>query len=395
MNEQTLGQRIAAERKKLGLSQEALGEKMGVSRQAISKWESDGAVPEIEKLIAMSKLFGVSLGWLLGVEEANPNQPADLSEEQIQLIRQMIPQPVQPRKTSQIIAAVLSAAALVIAAIALATGLRQPSLPDYNQQISNLQSQCQYLQDTVLTLTHRLETMSEANAEVLLLDHTIQFGGIQENGTGRVHFSAVPKEWLPGQTAALSILRNGTVVTEVPCTLTGAACTATLDLPLEDGYEYRFVLTYSDGSQKFHLLEDAGCRDLKRGTSIQLEYWNVPHATYRRTTLEIDELDICFTMPVLTAEYKNAAWEDIAYGLSVNSQVVERHSLFEDGIMGDEERHNIDSTTWFSSVMFHDLKLQNGDRVDLTFEASLTTGESTAVVMNSWIYENGKLTETH
>ena len=56
MNEQTLGQRIAAERKKLGLSQEALGEKMGVSRQAISKWESDGAVPEIEKLIAMSKI---------------------------------------------------------------------------------------------------------------------------------------------------------------------------------------------------------------------------------------------------------------------------------------------------------------------------------------------------
>ena len=66
MTTQTIGQRIAQERKNLGLSQEALGEKMGVSRQAISKWESDGAVPEIDKLIALSKLFGVSIGWLWG-----------------------------------------------------------------------------------------------------------------------------------------------------------------------------------------------------------------------------------------------------------------------------------------------------------------------------------------
>lgn len=395
MNEQTLGQRIAAERKKLGLSQEALGEKMGVSRQAISKWESDGAVPEIEKLIAMSKLFGVSLGWLLGVEEVNAPQPTNLSEAQMALIRRMIPQQPQPRKLSSLIAAGLSAAALVVATIALSIGLRQPTIPDYTQQISNLQSQCQYLQDTVLSLTSRLETMSEANAEVLLLDHTIQFGGIQEDGAGRVQFSAVPKEWLPGQTAALSVLRNGTVVTEVPCTLTGAACTATVDLPLEDGYEYRFVLTYADGSQKFHLLEDAGCRDLKQGTSIQLECWHVPHATYRRTALEIDELDICFTMPYLTAEYQNAAWEDVAYGLSVNGQMAERHSLFEDGIVEEQERYHIDQSIWFSNLFFQDLTLQNGDRVDLTFEASLTTGESTTLTLGSWICENGKLNEIH
>ena len=48
MLETTLGQRIAERRKMLGLSQEALGEKLGVSRQAISIWESDSAVPEID-----------------------------------------------------------------------------------------------------------------------------------------------------------------------------------------------------------------------------------------------------------------------------------------------------------------------------------------------------------
>lgn len=50
----TLGQHIAQKRRELGLSQEQLGQEMGVSRQAIYKWESDAAVPEIDKLIALS-----------------------------------------------------------------------------------------------------------------------------------------------------------------------------------------------------------------------------------------------------------------------------------------------------------------------------------------------------
>lgn len=71
----TLGQRIQALRKEHDLSQEGLGEKLGVSRQAISRWEMDGAVPEVDKLIAMSKLFQIPLGQLLGVEEPEPARP--------------------------------------------------------------------------------------------------------------------------------------------------------------------------------------------------------------------------------------------------------------------------------------------------------------------------------
>ena len=59
----TVGQRIAQKRKELGLSQETLGEQLSVSRQAIYKWEADAATPEIDKLIALSKRFGVSVGW--------------------------------------------------------------------------------------------------------------------------------------------------------------------------------------------------------------------------------------------------------------------------------------------------------------------------------------------
>ena len=65
----TLGQRIQELRKQSNLSQEALGEKLGVSRQAVSRWEMDGAVPEVDKLIAMGRLFGVDLNDLLQVDQ--------------------------------------------------------------------------------------------------------------------------------------------------------------------------------------------------------------------------------------------------------------------------------------------------------------------------------------
>ena len=50
--------------KKAGLSQESLAEKLGVSRQAISKWETGDAAPETSKLLSIAKTFGVSTDWL-------------------------------------------------------------------------------------------------------------------------------------------------------------------------------------------------------------------------------------------------------------------------------------------------------------------------------------------
>ena len=94
----TIGQRIAELRRQNNLSQEALGEALGVTRQSISKWESDGALPEIEKLVAMSRLFGVSVGALLGVEEETPaegtepgktRQESELSEAQLRMVEEI------------------------------------------------------------------------------------------------------------------------------------------------------------------------------------------------------------------------------------------------------------------------------------------------------------------
>ena len=68
-------------RKKEGLSQEALAEKLGVSRQSVSKWETGEATPEVSKLLSLSKLFGVTTDYLLDDESAEKLQEAEAEEE--------------------------------------------------------------------------------------------------------------------------------------------------------------------------------------------------------------------------------------------------------------------------------------------------------------------------
>ncbi len=60
-----LADKIIAERKKNGWSQEELAEKLGVTRQSVSKWESMQSVPDLQRILEMSKLFGVSTDYLL------------------------------------------------------------------------------------------------------------------------------------------------------------------------------------------------------------------------------------------------------------------------------------------------------------------------------------------
>lgn len=70
----TLGEKLAMYRKQNNYTQEQLAELLGVSRQAISKWESDIAYPETDKLIKLSDMYGCSLDYLIKdkQEEAQP-----------------------------------------------------------------------------------------------------------------------------------------------------------------------------------------------------------------------------------------------------------------------------------------------------------------------------------
>lgn len=80
----SLSKKIYELRKSNGMSQEVLAEKINVSRQSISKWESGETVPEIDRIIELSKVFGVSTDYLLLSSEVESltNRTKQLEEQQ-------------------------------------------------------------------------------------------------------------------------------------------------------------------------------------------------------------------------------------------------------------------------------------------------------------------------
>ena len=79
--DQTLGKRIVSNRKRLGLTQDKLAERLGVTAQAVSKWENDQACPDISTLPRLAALFGITTDELLGISAA-PVREAEVVEEE-------------------------------------------------------------------------------------------------------------------------------------------------------------------------------------------------------------------------------------------------------------------------------------------------------------------------
>lgn len=122
----SIADKIAKLRKEKGLSQEAFAEKLGVSRQSVSKWESGSALPDTDKIVAMSELFGVSTDFLLKEDicESMGNNEDCIPEESPSANDNFTyePAPVEPKKhprgkIAKIIAIIL---ALCIVAVSVA-----------------------------------------------------------------------------------------------------------------------------------------------------------------------------------------------------------------------------------------------------------------------------------
>lgn len=83
----TFGEKLKEARKEAGLSQEQFAEKMGVSRSAIAKWESDKGMPDVNNLKVMAQLLGISVDYLLDEDEKlsfnETKEPIDLSSYEV------------------------------------------------------------------------------------------------------------------------------------------------------------------------------------------------------------------------------------------------------------------------------------------------------------------------
>lgn len=211
----TLGQRIQELRKQTGMSQEKLGEALGVSRQAVSKWESDSGIPELDTLIAMSRLFGVTIGQLLGVEEPEQDkgetkaegeskaQTARLDEKQVEdILRRYAEQTRQTRERPAVKWEGWVAAACVLV---LAVWLVCWKFSSMNTTVSNLNSRLSYLDSRLSDLSNQINNMeyriqdilAEQNNPLSSLDSTVTAFD-PEAETVTLSLSGTLKTYTPG-----------------------------------------------------------------------------------------------------------------------------------------------------------------------------------------------------
>jgi len=114
-------------RKKGGLSQEQLAEQLGVSRQAVSKWESGKAIPESDTLVSISEYFHVTLDYLM-----KENDIADLESEPVVSMNNEMPS-TDSGKVKRILGIIICISGIVFLII---WGLVSVFIPSTSDQIS-------------------------------------------------------------------------------------------------------------------------------------------------------------------------------------------------------------------------------------------------------------------
>lgn len=263
MNELTMGQRIASRRKLLNLSQEALAEQLDVSRQAVSKWESDAAIPEIDKLIALSRLYGVSVGWLLGVEEPENAAAEALSETQLKMVEEIANRyrkALSGKRFLWIFALVLTGLLAIFFAFNR-MNVQNVSIPDYSHEIAALEANYHDLQAQLDSMDALLRRQTEAGK---LLRSYVPLCSLNDDWeTVDITFYFFPKVYHENLTAHLSIFNPSTQYSErTECSWVGDRYQVHVTLPLADHYYYSFLLVSDTGYEEEALEQHTYFADL-------------------------------------------------------------------------------------------------------------------------------------
>jgi len=404
MTDMTLGQRIAECRKKKGLSQEALGEKLGVSRQAISKWEADGAVPEVDKLIGMSGLFGVSVGWLLGIEEkAAPEQKPEISEELLRKIEEIVLR-YQPRKQP------MSAKKKVLIGLTVALVLwvggtwinrwntESSTLAFTYGQVQNINEQNAIIQNQLASLTSQLNalTQAEANQAALLSDYSFELDVWIDRPGANATFSAVPKSWTDTDYAYIAVqVPDGTSIRQ-DCVWDGAFLTAPLSLEAVDGYKLCYTVVHGDSSMEQQLLSDWRLENLARELTVGCEITQgrgILRKENGSLALHLSDYDIHISRPGIAEDNEKYFWKRVDFYLyrctAKGQELIGTYDL-----LGPPDDSGIRKSNqiWFTpNATFYLEDLEDGDGLELWVKAEMENGMSAIEMTGSWAYIEGEL----
>lgn len=388
MTELTLGQRIAAKRSELGLSQSALGEQLGVSRQSVFKWESDAAIPEIDKLITLSRLFGVSLDWLLGIGDPprteSPAQEAQgFTEREKQIIEQLSNRkPPVPRwlKALAIIAVSCGAVALINSCVSLYQSSRARA------QAEEVQAQAaeyvSYMESYILPQTNVVQEFTWECTPSLNMD----------SATARLRISPYYHE--EGHSAALLVMLGEEVMVLNDCTWNGVAWETEFLLKPANGYQILFRLTDSAGQELTQELHIPILSQLGLNLAWPTDYsvtWDELDA--QNDSLTFTDLHVQIPLPGVF-RCTTGLWEKCELVLADDAgTVLDRFDLMNRSAYSAEidfDESDVDFTTRTVELQFPEP--EEGTRLHLFLNGTLSTGHTFSFPVEQWKMQSSGLT---
>lgn len=381
----TIGQRIAAKRKELGLSQIALGEQMGVSRQSISKWEADAAIPEIDKLIALSKLFGVSVGWLLGVEddpEPEPENAAEFTDREWEIIDQLIQ--VEPKLPKWLVPLTAVVTGIALFAIIIA-GTALSNARAYREDLSTVSQ-------AIALLTAGAE--NSVSDTSMLESYQFLLTPSEDLSYCNVEFFGTPPSHAQGSTAELLIFADGEEVCRESCYWNGVSyCSREFFLWVRNDYTIFFTLTNKDGIVRSTVLQDQNMNrmaDAAAFGNVSVEYGQYQ---YKDGVLTLRDIDFTIDLPDLMRDATDL-WSRCDLVVMADGQELGRVDILNRSKYSKKanfSKNYVDFYTQSQSIEIGDIA--GYSRIELMLECSFNLGKGLDMQksIKTWTVYDGKI----
>ena len=244
----TLGQNLQTARKAKGLSQETLAEQIGVSRQALGKWEKDTALPGLDNLQAAAQVLGVSVDTLLGTEAASPAPAVTLDA-----MRDLLAaRDAEQRKHRRLWGLLGAAAAVVVVLLLVVQNLAyQRKMQSLTDSYAMLQSQ---LSSTTADLSTRMDELQDAvrqGKSTVLEWRWVPVDKLHRDVQSSwmpVLVQVTPSESTTGMTARLSVTYGDTTELHNMDVLAGDIYQAQLVFTVGQTYDLTIQWTAADGA---------------------------------------------------------------------------------------------------------------------------------------------------
>ena len=253
----TIGEKIAKLRKQAGLSQEAFSEKLGISRQAVSKWENGTAQPTNENLAQIARLFDVTISSLLDDEDINMGSASQYSTSNEEFVENIAEtKEIKIHTKALKISSVCQSAAIIILSIAtIAQGVTIGSLKNDLEYLtgkqkgdySTLQSQISSLENRMYYNSYPIST----NDDFTDYHYSILVYDIESN-IATLHFSVVPKDYTR-DTQAKIVIKGREKDYSVNANMVNNIFVADAAVYCEDGMDVYLYLTENGKTRSFIL----------------------------------------------------------------------------------------------------------------------------------------------